>query len=279
MDDEQERLAQANRGDLPWRRWGPYLSERAWGTVREDYSADGDAWSYFPFEHAGSRAFRWSEDGMGGICDQEQQLCLAVALWNGKDPVLKERPYGLTGEQGNHGEDVKDYWWYLDATPTSSWLQWRYHYPQQAFPYADLLETNRPAPASSRSTSWWTPASSPRTEYWVVTATWAKGGPEDLVWRLEIRNAGPDEATIDVVPTIWFRNDWSWDAGVEAPALHLHGHDHRRRPSLDRALVADRSRRRLRRPPESRTAVLRQRHQYPQALWRRGPPFSQGRHR
>jgi hypothetical protein len=222
MDDEQERLAQANRGDLPWRRWGPYLSERAWGTVREDYSADGDAWSYFPFEHAGSRAFRWSEDGMGGICDQEQQLCLAVALWNGKDPVLKERPYGLTGPQGNHGEDVKDYWWYLDATPTSSWLQWRYHYPQQAFPYADLLETNRARTRLEPEYELVDTGVFAEDRYWVVTATWAKGGPEDLVWRLEIRNAGPDEATIDVVPTIWFRNDWSWDAGVEAPALHLH---------------------------------------------------------
>src|SRR5579863_1572881 len=135
MDAEQERLHQADRGDLPWRRWGPYLSERGWGTVREDYSANGDAWSYFPFEHAGSRAYRWNEDGLAGICDDMQILCLALAMWNGRDAILKERFFGLTGEQGNHGEDVKEYWWYLDATPTSSWLKWRYHYPQGAFPY------------------------------------------------------------------------------------------------------------------------------------------------
>jgi len=223
MDDEQERLAQANRGDLPWRRWGPYLSERAWGTVREDYSANGDAWSYLPFEHAGSRAFRWSEDGMGGICDQDQRVCLAVSLWNGKDAILKERPYGLTGPQGNHGEDVKDYWWYLDATPTSSWLQWRYHYPQQAFPYADLLETNQARTRLEPEYELVDTGIFAEDRYWAVTATWAKAGPEDLVWHLEVHNAGPDEATIDVLPTIWFRNTWSWDPGTTAPALRLDG--------------------------------------------------------
>ena len=129
---------------VPWRRWGPYLADRAWGTVREDYSADGNAWSYFPFEHAISRAYRWNEDGMGGICDEEQKVCLGLSLWNGQDPILKERPFGLTNSQGNHGEDVKECWWYLDATPTSSWLQWRYHYPQARFPYEDLAGRERP---------------------------------------------------------------------------------------------------------------------------------------
>jgi mannosylglycerate hydrolase MGH1-like protein/glycosyl hydrolase family 63 len=223
MDDERERLAQADRGDLPWRRWGPYLSERAWGTVREDYSADGDAWSYFPFEHAASRAYRWSEDGLGGICDQQQQLCLALTLWNGADSILKERPYGLTGPQGNHGEDVKDCWWYLDATPTSSWLQWRYHYPQRALPYQDLLETNQRRTRLQPEYELVDTGIFAEDRYWAVTATWAKGGPEDLVWRFEVRNAGPEPATIDVLPTIWFRNTWSWDAGAVPPGLSLSG--------------------------------------------------------
>jgi hypothetical protein len=219
MDDEQERLAQANRGDLPWRRWGPYLSERAWGTVREDYSAAGDAWEYFPFEHAGSRAFRWNEDGMGGICDTDQKLCLAVALWNGVDPIVKERPYGLTGPQGNHGEDGKDYWWYLDATPTSSWMQWRYHYPQRPFPYQDLLDTNRARTRLDPEYELIDTGVFAESRYWAVTTTWAKGGPEDLLWQLQVHNAGPDEATIDVLPTIWYRNTWSWDPGAVAPQL------------------------------------------------------------
>src|ERR1700735_1049922 len=139
---EWQRLAEADNYGVAWRKWGPYLAERAWGTVREDYSANGDAWSYFPFEEAASRAYRWNEDGMGGICDEDQLICLALALWNGNDPILKERPFGLTNSQGNHGEDVKECWWYLDATPTSSWLQWRYHYPQARFPYEDLVAEN-----------------------------------------------------------------------------------------------------------------------------------------
>jgi hypothetical protein len=130
------------RQDVSWRRWGPYLSERAWGTVREDYSADGDAWSSFPHDHARSRAYRWSEDGLGGICDDRQLLCLAFAFWNGRDPILKERVFGLTGPEGNHGEDAKEYWWYLDSTPTHSWMRWRYVYPQRAFPYEELVAEN-----------------------------------------------------------------------------------------------------------------------------------------
>jgi hypothetical protein len=222
VDDELERLAQADRGEIPWRRWGPYLSERAWGTVREDYSAGGDAWSYFPFEHSASRAYRWSEDGMGGICDAEQRVCLAVALWNGVDPILKERPYGLTGEQGNHGEDVKDYWWYLDATPTSSWLQWRYHYPQGPFPYDDLLATNRSRSRLEPEYELVDTGVFAEDRYWAVTATWAKAGPEDFVWRLEVRNAGPDSATLDVLPTVWFRNTWEWERGAAKAVLSLH---------------------------------------------------------
>jgi hypothetical protein len=137
---EQRRLADR---DQQWKRWGPYVSERAWGTVREDYSEHGEAWDSFPHDHARSRTFRWSEDGLGGICDDRQTLCLAFAFWNGRDPILKERIFGLTGPEGNHGEDAKEYWWYLDSTPTHSWMRWRYVYPQAAFPYDDLVAENR----------------------------------------------------------------------------------------------------------------------------------------
>ena len=223
MHAEQERLHQADRGDLPWRRWGPYLAERAWGTVREDYSATGDAWAYFPFEHASSRAFRWNEDGLAGICDDQQILCLALALWNGRDPILKERFYGLTGEQGNHGEDVKDYWWYLDATPTSSWLRWRYHYPQAEFPYADLLATNRARSRQEPEYELLDTGVFREDRYWVVDCTWAKGGPEDMLWQVDVTNAGPETATIDVLPTVWFRNRWSWEPGATRPVLRMDG--------------------------------------------------------
>ncbi|HUE58682.1 MAG TPA: hypothetical protein VMO88_03795, partial [Acidimicrobiales bacterium] len=223
MDDEQERLDQANRGELAWRRWGPYLSERAWGTVREDYSAGGDAWSYFPFDQASSRAFRWSEDGMAGICDLDQQLCLSLALWNGKDPCLKERMFGLTSEQGNHGEDVKEYWWYLDATPTSSWLVWRYHYPQNRYPYEDLLQENRRRSRTDPEYELLDTGIFADNRYWAVTVTWAKAAPEDLLWSIHVHNAGPDESTIDVLPTIWFRNTWAWDPGQPVPKLAREG--------------------------------------------------------
>jgi hypothetical protein len=223
MHAEQERLYQADRGDLPWRRWGPYLSERAWGTVREDYSADGDAWSYFPFQHAASRAFRWNEDGMAGICDDQQIMCLALALWNGKDPILKERPFGLTGEQGNHGEDVKDYWWYLDATPTSSWLRWRYHYPQARFPYEDLLSTNRARTRHDPEYELLDTGIFADGHYWAVTCTWAKGSPEDILCHVEVHNLGPEPASIDVLPTAWFRNRWSWTDAPNRPSLTLTG--------------------------------------------------------
>jgi hypothetical protein len=223
MDAEQERLAQADRGELPWRRWGPYLSERAWGTVREDYSANGDAWNYFPFEHAASRAFRWSEDGLAGMCDDQQILCLALGLWNGRDEVIKERFFGLTGEQGNHGEDVKEYWWYQDATPTSSWLQWRYHYPQRAFPYDDLRTTNASRDRLQPEYELLDTGVFDESRYWVVTVDWAKAAPEDFLWHIEVENAGPERADLDVLPTIWFRNRWTWTPGQAKPSLSLDG--------------------------------------------------------
>src|SRR4051812_43499380 len=168
-----EGAERARRDLAEWKRWGPYLSERAWGTVREDYSADGDAWSSFPHDHARSRAYRWSEDGLGGICDERQILCLAFAFWNGRDAILKERAFGLTGHEGNHGEDAKEYWWYLDSTPTHSWMRWRYAYRQRPFPYTDLVAENARRDAARPSTSCSTPARSTRT----ATGTWASTTP------------------------------------------------------------------------------------------------------
>jgi hypothetical protein len=218
LDPERARLRQADSGERPWRRWGPYVSSRAWGTVREDYSADGDAWTWFPHDHARSRAYRWGEDGMAAVCDDDQRLCLGLALWNGKDPILKERAFGLTGPQGNHGEDVKEYWWYLDSTPTHSWMRWRYHYPQQEFPYERLVDEN----AARGKTD-------PEFElldtgifdagYWQVTVDYAKAAPDDILMRIRVRNAGPARATLHVLPTLWFRNTWDWDVDAPRPQL------------------------------------------------------------
>jgi hypothetical protein len=216
---EWRRLQETDIYGVPWRKWGPYLAERAWGTVREDYSADGDAWSYFPWDQAVSRAYRWNEDGMAGICDDRQLLCLALALWNGHDPILKERAFGLTNSQGNHGEDVKECWWYLDATPTSSWMQWRYHYPQAAFPYEDLVTENGRRDRQQPEYELVDTGVFDGNRYFAVTVTWAKDGPEDLLWQIEVSNAGPDAAAIDVLPTIWFRNRWSWEFSRARPSI------------------------------------------------------------
>jgi hypothetical protein len=229
---EWERLREADIYGVAWRRWGPYLAERAWGTVREDYSANADAWSYFPWEHAVSRAYRWSEDGMGGMCDDQQLVCLALALWNGHDTIIKERAFGLTNSQGNHGEDVKECWWYLDATPTSSWLQWRYHYPQAAFPYEDLVAENGRRTRNDPEYELVDTGIFNDGRYFVVTVTWAKDGPEDLLWQIEVRNVGPEAASLDVLPTIWYRNRWSWDFGTTRPSIIL-------RPGTDQIMAID----------------------------------------
>jgi hypothetical protein len=225
---EHARLAEATgraEDDLfaanPWYEWGPYLSERAWGTVREDYSANGDAWSSFPHDHARSRAYRWNEDGMAGISDIRHELCLALALWNGNDPILKERMFGLTGPQGNHGEDVKEYWWYLEGLPSHALLRWRYHYPQAAFPYDRLVNHGRGL-------------HDPELElldtgvfdddrFWSVEVTYAKASPTEVLMRIEVENHGPDEATLHVLPTLWFRNWWSWGGDGERPRLERDG--------------------------------------------------------
>ena len=219
LSAEWGRLREADIYSVPWRKWGPYLAERAWGTVREDYSANGDAWSYFPWEQAISRAYRWNEDGMAGICDDRQLVCLALALWNGHDPILKERAFGLTNTQGNHGEDVKECWWYLDATPTSSWLQWRYHYPQRAFPYEDLVTENGRRDRQQPEYELIDTGVFDDNRYFVVTVTWAKDGPEDLLWQIDVSNAGPDPAPIDILPTLWFRNRWSWEFSGTRPSI------------------------------------------------------------
>jgi hypothetical protein len=215
-DAEARRVAEEGTA---WKRWGPYLAERAWGTVREDYGEGDGTWEYFPHDHARSRAYRWSEDGLGGVCDDRQLLCLAFAFWNGQDPILKERIFGLTGNEGNHGEDAKEYWWYLDSTPTHSWMRWRYFYPQAAFPYGDLLDENRRRGKLDPEYELVDTGIFDDDRYWDVSAEYAKAAPDDLCIRLRCRNAGPDHAWIDVLPTLWFRNTWSWGRDARRPSI------------------------------------------------------------
>ena len=213
------RLEDGLRRAGDWYLWGPYVSERQWGTVREDYSADGDAWTYLPHDHARSRAYRWGEDGMAGFSDVEQRLCLGLALWNGRDPILKERMFGLTGAQANHGEDVKEYWWYLDAVPSHAWNRWRYHYPQAAFPYDDLLAGNGGRGKLDPEYELLDTGVFDEDRYWIVEVDYAKADPTDLLMVVRVTNAGPEEATLHVLPTAWFRNTWSWELDVPRPRL------------------------------------------------------------
>jgi hypothetical protein len=204
-----------------WYLWGPYVSERQWGTVREDYSPDGEAWDYLPHDHARSRAYRWGEDGMAGFSDVEQLLCLGLALWNGRDPILKERMFGLTQAQANHGEDVKECWWYLDAVPSHAWNRWRYHYPQAAFPYADLIAENTRRGKLDPEYELLDTGVFDDDRYWIVEVDYVKADPTDLLMTVRVTNAGPDAATLHVLPTVWFRNTWSWDLDAPKPELHL----------------------------------------------------------
>ncbi len=220
---EWRRLQEVPHGRAPWRQWGPYLSERGWGTVREDYSADSDAWRFFPFDHARSRAYRWNEDGLGGVCDDRQTLCLAFAFWNGEDAFLKERIFGLDGHQGNHGEDAKEYWWYLDSTPTHSWMRWRYMYPQSRFPYEGLVEENASRGRMDPEYELVDSGIFADGRYFEITADYAKAGPEDILVELSVRNRGPETADLHVLPTLWFRNTWSWDAGHHRPEISAEG--------------------------------------------------------
>ena len=213
------RLEDGLREAGDWYLWGPYVTERQWGTVREDYSEGGDAWDFFPHDHARSRAYRWGEDGLAGFCDVEQRLCVGVALWNHADPILKERIFGLTGSQGNHGEDAKEYWWYVDAVPSHAWNRWRYHYPQHAFPYEDLVEENGRRGKLDPEYELLDTGAFDDDRYWIVEVDYAKATPNDVLMRVRVTNAGPEPAEVDVLPTVWFRNTWSWDEGAPKPAL------------------------------------------------------------
>jgi hypothetical protein len=217
------RLEDGLRQASDWYLWGPYLSERQWGTVREDYSDHGDAWDYFPHDHARSRAYRWGEDGLAGFSDVEQRLCLSLALWNGRDPVLKERAFGLTGEQGNHGEDVKEYWWYLDSVPTHAWNRWRYHYPQVAFPYEQLEQENARRTRADPEYELLDTGVFDDNRYWVVEVVYAKAGPETVLMEVRVTNVGPDAEELHLLPTLWFRNTWSWDEGDPSPWVEQTG--------------------------------------------------------
>jgi hypothetical protein len=226
---ERERIAgfgkleDGLRQASDWYLWGPYVSERQWGTVREDYSDDGEAWSYLPHDHARSRAYRWGEDGLAGFSDIEQRLCLGLALWNGRDPILKERAFGLTGAEANHGEDVKEYWWYLDALPSHAWNRWRYHYPQAEFPYEDLRQVNGRRGKLDPEYELMDTGVFADDRYWIVEVQYAKADPRDLLMSVTVTNAGPDADTLHVLPSAWFRNTWSWDVRAARPVLEARG--------------------------------------------------------
>ena len=205
--------------EAPWKKWGPYLSERQWGTVREDYSEGGDAWNYFSHDQARSRAYRWGEDGLAGVSDDQQRLCFALALWNGKDPILKERLFGLTNSESNHGEDVKEYYFYLDSTPTHSYMKYLYKYPQAAFPYGNLVETSRGRSRTEFEYELLDTGVFDQNRYFDVFVEYAKASPEDLLIQISVHNRGPEAAQVHVLPTLWFRNQWSWHGTAERPAM------------------------------------------------------------
>ncbi|HEY1268604.1 MAG TPA: glucosidase, partial [Candidatus Binatia bacterium] len=221
MNAEQIRLVEARDGKAAWKKWGPYLSERQWGTVREDYSESGDAWNYFTHDQARSRAYRWGEDGLAGISDDQQTLCFALALWNGKDPILKERLFGLTNSESNHGEDVKEYYFYLDSTPTHSYMKYLYKYPQDGYPYNQLVETSRRRGRNELEYELIDTGVFDKNRYFDVFVEYAKAAPEEMLIQISIHNRGPDPAELHVLPTLWYRNQWSWQAAAERPALEL----------------------------------------------------------
>jgi hypothetical protein len=223
MSAEQARLDKAREDQVPWKKWGPYLSERQWGTVREDYSEGGNAWDYLSHDQARSRAYRWGEDGLAGISDDKQQLCFALALWNGADPILKERLFGLTNSESNHGEDVKEYYFYLDSTPTHSYMKYLYKYPQAAFPYADLVNTNRRRSRTDFEYELLDTGIFNDNRYFDVFVEYAKDGPEDILVKISVHNRGPEAAELHVLPTLWFRNTWSWGGNEAKPNMQRVG--------------------------------------------------------
>jgi hypothetical protein len=219
QNQELARLEQARTSNIPWKKWGPYLSERQWGTVREDYSPDGSAWDYFSHDQARSRAYHWGEDGLAGISDEKQMLCFSVALWNGKDPILKERMFGLTNSEANHGEDVKEYYFYLDSTPTHSYMKYLYKYPQAAFPYNDLIESNKRRNRGDMEYELLDTGIFNDDRYFDVFVEYAKGAPEDLLIQISVINRGAEAAILHVLPTLWFRNTWAWWPTPTKPSL------------------------------------------------------------
>ena len=220
---EQKRLNEAREAGIPWKKWGPYLSERQWGTVREDYSEDGNAWDYFTHDQSRSRAYRWGEDGLGGFSDDQQRLCFALALWNERDPILKERAFGLTNSEGNHGEDVKEYYFYVDSTPTHSYMKYLYKYPQREFPYRDLVETNRGRTKEELEYELLDTGAFDDDRYFDVFLEYAKEGPEDILIKVSVHNRGKEAARLQLLPTLWFRNTWSWGDEGEKPVLREKG--------------------------------------------------------
>lgn len=219
MTAERNRLDAIRTQNVSWKLWGPYLSERQWGTVREDYSEGGDAWNYFTHDQARSRAYRWGEDGLAGLSDDQQRMCFALALWNGKDPILKERLFGLTNSESNHGEDVKEYYFYLDSTPTHSYLKFLYKYPQAAFPYEDLVKTNSHRGRHEFEYELLDTGVFDEDRYFDVFVEYAKAGPEDILMEIRVHNRGPEPAEIHLLPTLWFRNQWSWHGNAYRPGL------------------------------------------------------------
>ncbi len=220
---EQKRLNDAREAGIPWKKWGPYLSERQWGTVREDYSEDGNAWAYFSHDQSRSRAYRWGEDGLGGISDDKQRLCFALTLWNGRDPILKERLFGLTNSEGNHGEDVKEYYFYVDSTPTHSYMKYLYKYPQREFPYRDLVETNRMRSREELEYELLDTGTFDEDRYFDVFVEYAKADPEDILIKITVYNRGPESARLHLLPTLWYRNTWSWGDDDRKPSLREAG--------------------------------------------------------
>ncbi len=220
---EQKRLNEAREAGIPWKKWGPYLSERQWGTVREDYSEDGNAWDYFTHDQSRSRAYRWGEDGLGGFSDDKQRLCFALALWNERDPILKERAFGLTNSEGNHGEDVKEYYFYVDSTPTHSYMKYLYKYPQREFPYRNLVETNRGRSKQELEYELLDTGVFDDDRYFDVFLEYAKEGPEDILIKVSVHNRGKEAARLQLLPTLWFRNTWSWGDEGDKPSLREKG--------------------------------------------------------
>src|SRR6202158_5934903 len=217
MTPEEKRLDESHQRTKHWKRWGPYLGERQWGAVREDYSPYGTAWQYFPHQHARSRAYRWGEDGLGGISDRHQRVCFALALWNGRDPILKERLFGLTGNQGNHGEDVKEYYFYLDCTPTHTYMRMLYKYPQAAFPYEWLVEENRRRSRLQPEFELLDTGVFAENRYFDVFIEYAKADVEDMLIKITAINHGPEAAPLHLLPSLWFRNTWSWGKDLRRP--------------------------------------------------------------